>query len=415
MGKIKKMDNNAIRVGIDAEIFNTWGGGIDFILMISSALMECSSKKVFLLVPKNSLVDSVFKKAKCFLISVINDKNYRDLKKKELINNSELIESFKECLPEMQIVYYGTNTSRFYNDTYRKKVKCMKKYKIDVLLPSISYHSPKVHQIGYIYDFQHRYYTEYFSEQEINRRNNLFEMQLNNSKTLIVNSIDTKNDIEKFYPNHECKVFVLPFKPFLFNKIKEVDVEKYKLPKHFYMISNQFWKHKSHITAFNALELLYNSGKKDLYIVCTGKMEDYRDDCYTRYLKEYIDNLNCKDNIIFLGFIPKQDQLCIIKKAEGMIQPTLFEGGPGGGSVYNALCLGVPCLVSSIDINREIVGYDNVFYFEPENALELADLMKNNYIKEKDINVLNNKNEKNKMEFGRSVEKIIDYELRGEI
>ena len=53
----------------------------------------------------------------------------------------------------------------------------------------------------------------------------------------------------------------------------------------------------------------------------------------------------------------------------------MCEGGPGGGAVYNALCLGITCLISDIRVNREIIGYDNVYFFNPNNSSELAKLM----------------------------------------
>ena len=85
--------------------------------------------------------------------------------------------------------------------------------------------------------------------------------------------------------------------------------------------------------------------------------------------------MNCQQNIHFLGYIPKPDQIAIMRNAIGLIQPTLFEGGPGGGAVYNALCLGITCLISDIKVNREITGYDNVYFFDPNNSSELATLM----------------------------------------
>ena len=59
-----------------------------------------------------------------------------------------------------------------------------------------------------------------------------------------------------------------------------------------------------------------------------------------------------------------------------MLQPTLFEGGPGGGAVYDAVSLGVPSIVSDIPVNREINVGDCQF-FAPSNADALAGLMRN--------------------------------------
>ena len=43
-----------------------------------------------------------------------------------------------------------------------------------------------------------------------------------------------------------------------------------------------------------------------------------------------------------------------MKESIAVIQPTLFEGGPGGGSIYDAISLGVPAIISDIPVNREI-------------------------------------------------------------
>ena len=37
--------------------------------------------------------------------------------------------------------------------------------------------------------------------------------------------------------------------------------------------------------------------------------------------------------------INKKDQLSLIRSAKALIQPTLFEGGPGGGSCRDAISL----------------------------------------------------------------------------
>ncbi len=60
-----------------------------------------------------------------------------------------------------------------------------------------------------------------------------------------------------------------------------------------------------------------------------------------------------------------------MKNCIALIQPTLFEGGPGGGSVYNAISVGKKCIVSNIKINKEIVD-NNVLFFKAGNNQNLA-------------------------------------------
>ena len=257
-------------------------------------------------------------------------------------------------------------------------MKCIQANNIEILLPYNSYFKEKtpVPWIGYMYDFQHEYLPELFDGKAIKNRKKELRARIKNSQYIIVNAKDVENDIRKFYPNSKCTIFSLPFAPFQKIDISsKVNLNNYDLPEKYYMISNQFWRHKNHLTAFYALEKLYNEGNKNIHLLCSGKLEDSRNFLYIEELLKKIEDLNCKENIHLLGYLPKSDQMAIMKNAVGLIQPTLCEGGPGGGSVYNALSLGITCLVSDIKVNREIIGYDNVYFFSPHNFEELAHLM----------------------------------------
>jgi glycosyltransferase involved in cell wall biosynthesis len=53
----------------------------------------------------------------------------------------------------------------------------------------------------------------------------------------------------------------------------------------------------------------------------------------------------------------------------------LFEGGPGGGAVYNAVSLDVPAIVSDIPVNREVEG-TAIDFFPAGDVSALAAKMK---------------------------------------
>lgn len=53
---------------------------------------------------------------------------------------------------------------------------------------------------------------------------------------------------------------------------------------------------------------------------------------------------------------------------------TLFEGGPGGGAVYDGIALGSRCLVSDIEVNREI-NEPEISFFSAKDPAALAALM----------------------------------------
>jgi glycosyltransferase involved in cell wall biosynthesis len=202
---------------------------------------------------------------------------------------------------------------------------------------------------------------------------------LHEAKAVIVNAKAVKDDINKFYPDRSCQIFNLPFAPFPFEEWFEdngADLKaKYNLPEKYFMISNQFWIHKSHVTAFEALSKLEKlTGDNDIHIVCTGKTYDHRFPHYFNDLKTEIYKLGLTDKVFFLGYIPKEEQIKIMCGAVAVLQPTLFEGGPGGGSVYDAVAMGVAAIISDIPVNLEIKE-DNVVFFKTGSPEDMAEKM----------------------------------------
>ena len=64
-----------------------------------------------------------------------------------------------------------------------------------------------------------------------------------------------------------------------------------------------------------------------------------------------------------------------MKNSEVLIQASLFEGGPGGGSSYEAMSLNVPIFASNIKVNLEMGKRKNLRYFDPYKVDKLTYLM----------------------------------------
>lgn len=366
-----------MRIGLIGDNFYLWGGGVDFITTILSSLIEYKDAELIVFIGKENRYFEILKQIKNYL--VIEKLDYR--KQQEYLTNrrnrfNNFLESIKMSCPKVEVVFYYFGKGQQENALQA----ALHDRNIDICFPIAGTMSKNfdVPWIGYVSDFQHKYIPEFFEELEIQNRDIAFKKSISESKYILVNSKSVKDDIDKFYPNHLSRILVLPFLPFYtLSEEKTVDIKKYKLPEKYFIISNQFWVHKSHITAFLALEEAYLDGFIDLHIVCTGLMEDYRNIEFIKELKCQIEKLQCKSNIHFVGHVPKNEQLAMLRESIALIQPTLFEGGPGGGATYNAISMGVPCILSDIPINREIQGYDNVFFFENRNPSSLYDKMLN--------------------------------------
>lgn len=254
----------------------------------------------------------------------------------------------------------------------------IKHHRIDALIPSLQNLGKDfpIPWVGYLADLQHKHLPELFSQEERAARDKLFSSILESAPAIVVTSQSVKQDIETFYPGCASQIFVWPFAPFPFDEWfdgHDVNISaKYNLPTRYFLISSQFWRHKSHVTAIEALaRIRQQSHYGDVKLVCTGATDDYRHPGYFNELRHRIADLGLTEAVMILGHIPKRDQIEIMKNAVGLIQPTLFEGTQGGLAVYDAVGLGVRAIVSDIPVNLEI--HDPlVTFFRTGSAEDLA-------------------------------------------
>ena len=216
---------------------------------------------------------------------------------------------------------------------------------------------------AWIPDFQHRYLPQFFDLQELQKRDNLFRQIANHSSTIILSSKTSQSDFIKFFPQASQKSRVLHFRVFPINDWYAQDPRqiqlRYNLPERFYLISNQFWQHKNHITVFKALKYLQEK-KITPYIVCTGHLHDYRQADYTDTILKTIHELNISKQVFLLGLIPKSEQIQLLRRSVGMIQPSLFEGW--STVVEEAKLFGKPVILSDLTVNVEQNPPYSVFF-----------------------------------------------------
>jgi glycosyltransferase involved in cell wall biosynthesis len=345
-----------LNIAMLGEVFYSWGGGIDFIYFIVNGLISTNKidpRNLFLYIPERK----------------------RGFFKNTLLQEEKpIIEVINSINKDIHICFFPRSRYGLIN--------ALKKNKINVCLPAANSlgKSFPIPWIGYIYDFQHKYLPQFFKAEECFRRDISFIKMLSDAKSVIINSKAAKEDVFKFYPYCSCKVFNLPFAPLISNSwVKPINEQylrdKYQLPEKYFMISSQLFVHKSHITAFEALsQLKREKNIFDIHIICTGDTYDHRNPNYFNEIQERINELNISDRIRFLGFIPKEDQIDIMRNALAVLQPTLFEGGPGGGAVYNAVALGIPAIVSDIPVNLEI-DVAGVEFFKTGSSDDLMEKM----------------------------------------
>jgi len=206
------------------------------------------------------------------------------------------------------------------------------KYRLDVLFPNSNFPvktRSDVKVISWTAYLKHKYYPEFFSKRKRLERNLRIRFKLKNASDLVVSSQAAKDDFYRFYKVPESlNIHVYHFVSVI-NNLPKNDVDrirsKYRLPEDYYLVSNQFHKHKNHIVVFRALSELKAKGINKHFAI-TGKLPEDPDSEYMIELRKIIDKEKLGTNISFLGLIPRSDQLLLMKYASAIVQPSLFEG-----------------------------------------------------------------------------------------
>ncbi len=232
-----------------------------------------------------------------------------------------------------------------------------------------------VNLVSWFADLQHKHYPMFFS-----RSKRIFtELRLyflkKNCNNLVLSSESVENDFKLFYQINPSKTnifhFVSIIGTFKNDNLEEL-LTKYKLPLRFFIVSNQFHKHKNHKIVIEAIHELNQIGIK-IHVAFTGKLPFDTKAQHILELHDLIERYNLKDQITILGLMPRDEQLLLMKNAQAVIQPSFFEGW--STVVEDAMALNVPVIASNIDVNVEQLQEKGI-YFDPNKSSQLVDAIK---------------------------------------
>jgi glycosyltransferase involved in cell wall biosynthesis len=248
---------------------------------------------------------------------------------------------------------------------------------IDFVYPHLSGNSPNqpYRSAECIFDLQHKYLTQFFSAEDINGRDSWFSGVADRAGTIVLNSKAAESDLHKFFPASVGKTKVLCFKTVPIPQWFEGDPvrvqREYSLPDKFFLISNQFWQHKNHLMVFKAMKLLKQEGIYPV-VVCTGHIYDNRKPDHSDLILQSIHKLGISQQVYLLGLIPKFDQVQLMRRSIGIVQPSLFEGW--STLVEDARSLGKSIILSNLPVHLEQNPPHHAF-FDSESPEHLARLM----------------------------------------
>jgi glycosyltransferase involved in cell wall biosynthesis len=346
------MSNNRLKVGILFNFSASWMGGVIYVINLVKTLNLLDDKEK----------PEVFLFYNPELKKFLNEMKYPYM---------HIIEWSFPSLMEGYIMSALKRKNVFYDDLIRK-------FDLDVLYPAKNFpvkNKTKAKVVAWYADLQQKYYPEFFSKPTLLHRTIRLHFLLRNASDLIVSSEAVKNDFAKFFRlRKDLKIHVFHFlsinddyPPMSMEDLKA----KYNLPEKYFMISNQFHRHKNHRILLLALADLKKQGIRKHFVI-TGKFPKDANSPYLAELNQIINENNLQDQISMVGIIPREDQIEIMKHCQAVIQPSLFEGW--STVIEDAISLQVPVIASNLPVNIEQLAETGT-YFDPLKTEELVAIL----------------------------------------
>lgn len=249
----------------------------------------------------------------------------------------------------------------------------LRRHAVDVLFGlTLPFRYGRVATLSWIPDLQHRRLVEMFGKREHLARDELFMRAGRVATRVVVTSEVVGSDFAELAPAYAHKVRVL--RPVTFVPASAyvhspgAAVRMYDLPEKFIYVPNQLWKHKNHKSLFRAVELLKQRGLK-VFVVLTGEPIDHRHPAHAGQLFRELAELGIWRQVAYLGVVPREHVLQLIRQSVCVVNPSLFEGW--GLTVDEAGSVGKRVVLSDIPAHREQKPPHAVF-FDPLDCDDLA-------------------------------------------
>ena len=255
------------------------------------------------------------------------------------------------------------------------------------ILPLFSPRRTKI--VVHIHDVSFRAYPELIGWSDRLFLALLIPRSLRRAALILTPSQFTKDEIVKYYGISEEKIAVIPnavgadflasndFDPEKNRRIRE----KYQLPERFLLFVGTLQPRKNIpflLEAFAALRQRVPNVKLVLVSNRQGHHIDPRVD-------QTIEALALEGEVIFPGFVAKEDLPRVIRMASVFAFPSLYEGF--GIPLLEAMSQGVPVAASDIPSLREVAG-DAVLYFDPMTLANCEEKLYTLFIDQKQKNAL---------------------------
>jgi len=236
--------------------------------------------------------------------------------------------------------------------------------RIDLVFEMTNYLGPlPLPVISWIPDAQHRLLPRLFSRRERFQRDLEFHRRLTRRAHVMLSSQSAHGDILAFMPRPPARLHVVPFavRPTLTIDDRAIAAAqaRHGLEPGYIYLPNQFWQHKNHVLALEALAQAIENGTH-IRLALSGQALDGRDGGYPQTLARLMAAPALARHVTMLGVIPYPDLLALIAGSRALLNPSLFEGW--STTVEEAKALGARMVLSNLPVHREQAEGKAIFF-----------------------------------------------------
>lgn len=225
------------------------------------------------------------------------------------------------------------------------------------------------------HDLQHLHFPEFFTSEEIARREMVYPLGCRLSQTVVVGTQWIKEDVVRQYAISPDKVQIIPWAPpsLSYGEPDPGDVarvaEKYQLPQGFAFYPAVPWPHKNHGRLLSALAQLRDRQGITVPLVCTGAHNQKFWADFWPALEAQLKELRLEKQVQFLGFVPEEDMRALFRSSRFLVLPSLFEAD--SCPIHEAWVEGVPVASSNAAALPDQV-LDAGLLFDPLSVDDIA-------------------------------------------
>lgn len=258
-------------------------------------------------------------------------------------------------------------------------------------------HQTKVKRIVTIHDLIYRHFPQDFPRPDRIVYEQKIRYALKNADQVVAISEHTRRDLLNHFDVQADRIRVIyqAAHP-LFRQTPSTDSiqtakTKYNLPDHYLLYAGAISHRKN---ALLALQALQTHRHLDIPLVIVGRGKHYEQKC-----RQYVVDHRMQKQVIWLGHIPPDQVPALMKGAEAVIYPSLYEGF--GLPVLESILLDIP-VITTRESSLPEAGGELAHYVGGRDAGELAQMIEA-VLQTKDSGDRNEQREKHLAQFNPAV------------